>query len=386
MMSKLSDIFGRRIIYIIDVALFAIGSFVIVISDSFTIVLLGRAIQGFGAGGIFPVASATIGDTFPKEKQGSALGLIGMVFGLAFLVGPIIGGLMLKFFSWHAIFILNIPVALLLIILAYQTFPQHKNKIKFEFDWLGALMLVTFLVVFDISITNINTYDIINSVTSWKVWPFLLSAVVLFPLFYFYQRRKKNPLIEVHLLDSYKLRLLYILALGAGMLEGSFMFMPVMLKETFQYTTSAASFALMPLVCGMIVGSPAAGRMIDRTGPGVVIIFGTSLAAIALIMFGFLPFIKPVFFTASVLFGIGLSSLLGAPLRYIMNNETKQDDRATGQGLLSIVTHSGMIVSTAMIGAMGASFAGIRGFQDGFRTLALICLGLIFVAFLLKKK
>ena len=88
LMAKLSDALGRRSIYVADVTLFALGSLLVAAAPNFGLLLVGRAVQGLGAGGIFPVASAVIGDTFPPEKRGSALGLIGAVFGLAFLVGP----------------------------------------------------------------------------------------------------------------------------------------------------------------------------------------------------------------------------------------------------------------------------------------------------------
>ncbi|MCC7512650.1 MAG: MFS transporter, partial [Anaerolineae bacterium] len=90
LMAKLSDTFGRRSIYILDIVLFALGSLFVALAPAnlFAGLLFGRALQGLGAGGIFPVASAVIGDTFPPEKRGGALGLIGAVFGLAFLIGP----------------------------------------------------------------------------------------------------------------------------------------------------------------------------------------------------------------------------------------------------------------------------------------------------------
>ena len=95
LMAKLSDRMGRRFIYILDVALFGVGSFITAFSPSFEVLLIGRAIQGLGAGGIFPVASAFIGDTFPPENRGSALGIIGAVFGVAYIIGPILGGLLI---------------------------------------------------------------------------------------------------------------------------------------------------------------------------------------------------------------------------------------------------------------------------------------------------
>src|SRR5512140_3998761 len=110
LMAKLSDMFGRRSLYVLDVALFAFGSLLVAISPTFGVLLAGRAIQGLGAGGIFPVASAVIGDTFPPEQRGRALGLIGAVFGIAFLIGPIIGGVLLLF-GWPWLFLVNLPLA-----------------------------------------------------------------------------------------------------------------------------------------------------------------------------------------------------------------------------------------------------------------------------------
>ena len=102
LMAKLSDVSGRRSIYVLDVTLFGLGSLIVSLSHNFGMLLAGRALQGLGAGGIFPVASAVIGDTFPPEKRGSALGLIGAVFGLAFIIGPILGGILLKLLGWQS--------------------------------------------------------------------------------------------------------------------------------------------------------------------------------------------------------------------------------------------------------------------------------------------
>jgi len=113
--ARLSDIFGRRNIYMVSLGIFALGSLIVSTSKSFDTLLIGRAVQGFGASGIFPVASAVVGDIFPPEKRGQVLGLIGAVFGLAFLIGPIIAGILLNFFEWTVLFlILIISSAILL--------------------------------------------------------------------------------------------------------------------------------------------------------------------------------------------------------------------------------------------------------------------------------
>ncbi|MFS8637341.1 MAG: MFS transporter, partial [Gemmatimonadota bacterium] len=103
-MAKLSDARGRRSVYALAVSIFAAGSLLVALSRTFPMLIAGRVVQGLGAGGIFPVATAVIGDVFPVERRGRALGLIGAVFGLAFLLGPIIGGVLL-IFGWPFLFL-----------------------------------------------------------------------------------------------------------------------------------------------------------------------------------------------------------------------------------------------------------------------------------------
>lgn len=116
LMAKLSDRFGRRGVYILDVLLFMLGSLIVALARSYPVMIVGRAVQAAGAGGILPVAAAVIGDTFPAAKRGSALGLIGAVFGMAFLIGPVLAGFILKYASWHWLFLINLPIGLLLIL------------------------------------------------------------------------------------------------------------------------------------------------------------------------------------------------------------------------------------------------------------------------------
>ena len=157
LMAKLSDRTGRRTIYVLDVALFALGSLVVALSPNFAVLLIGRAMQGLGAGGIFPVASAVIGDTFPPEKRGGALGLIGAVFGLAFLIGPILGGILLGLFGWRSLFLVNLPIALIVIVLALATLPSTRPAERRPFDWIGMTVLGVLLASLAFGINQLDT-------------------------------------------------------------------------------------------------------------------------------------------------------------------------------------------------------------------------------------
>jgi MFS family permease len=386
LMAKLSDSYGRRYIYIIDVMLFAIGSLLIVFSWNFELLLIGRAIQGFGAGGIFPVASAVIGDTFPKEKQGSALGMIGAVFGLAFILGPIIGGVLLMF-SWHLIFAINIPISIVIIFFSIKFLPKKKASIIKEFDFKGLLLLTAILSGFSYGVNRLDTKELLQSIYGFHVLPFLMIPIILIPFFYLTEKKAINPIINLSLLKSKQLIVTYIVAFGAGISETSAMFMPAMAKELFQISNSEASFMLIPMVLTMFAGAPATGKIIDKYGARIAIHGGTLLLTIGLIIIAALSHTIAGFYTGGAFIGFGLAALLGAPLRYIINRECPGEIRAAGQGIVTISTSSGQIIAAALIGALIASLGGtIAGFKLAFTTLSVISLLIFFAAFNLKKQ
>lgn len=106
-------------------------------SHTFEYLLIGRAIQGFGASGIFPVANALVGDLFPVEKRGRILGLIGAVFGLAFMIGPFLAGTLLLYFQWHVLFIINLPISFILIYYSFKVLPSKSVMGVNRIDWGG---------------------------------------------------------------------------------------------------------------------------------------------------------------------------------------------------------------------------------------------------------
>ncbi len=385
-MARLSDLHGRRWIYISGVALFAAGSGVIVLSTSYAMVLAGRAVQGFGAGGIFPVATAVIGDAFPKEKQGSALGLIGAVFGLAFIIGPVIGGLLLML-GWHWVFAVNLPIAVLIVFFSLRLVPLRSAARTASFDWKGMSLLIAALAALALGINHIDVKKIQESLFSPGVLPFLGTAVVLFPAFYVLERRVAEPTVNPRLLTTRQLLTANLIALGAGVGEVAVLFIPAFAKASFGLSDSAASFMLMPLVVALLFGAPVAGRMLDRVGSRRVLLFGTSLLTAGLLLFSLAASSRTGFYCGEALIGLGLSALLGAPLRYIMNRETEPHERASGQAVLTIFTSTGQIVSAALVGALVAGLGGgMGGLRSAFLSLGFLSVILILLTFRLKTR
>ena len=387
LMAKLSDVFGRRTIYVLDVSLFAFGSLIVALSPALPVMLVGRAVQGLGAGGVFPVASAVIGDTFPPEKRGSALGLIGAVFGIAFLVGPIIAGVVLYFLSWHWLFVVNLPIAAIVIVMALRTLPGARPTQQREFDLLGMAILAVLLASLTFGINQLDTAHVGSSLATLNVWPFLLLAAVLVPVFVFVESRTVNPLIRLSLFKSRQVSLISLVAVGAGLGEASLVFVPVLVVSAFGVTSSTASFMLLPAVLAMAVGSPTAGRMLDRRGSRVVLLAGTLLTMAGMFVVAFLSTNIVFFYVAAILVGLGLGALLGAPLRYVMLNESPASERASAQGIMTLNSSMGQLLGGAVVGAVAASLGGgVSGYTTAFLVVGLVMLVMVLLTAGLKSR
>lgn len=389
LMAKLSDRYGRRSIYLLDVVLFGLGSLLVALSPStmFGFMLFGRALQGFGAGGIFPVASAVIGDTFPPEKRGGALGLIGAVFGLAFLVGPILGGVILTLASWQGLFLINIPIAILVMILGFWVLPTQRPDTQPSFDWGGVLSLSLLLGAFAFGLNQIDTGNFLESLFSLNVWPFLLAAFVLLIVFIQFEKRSGDPILRLGLFTSRQSVLASALAAGAGIGEVSMVFIPALAIAALpgMVNKHTASYLLMPVVLALAIGSPLVGRFLDRYGSKAIVTVGTALLALGALALSSWSTVFWLFITAGIVIGLGLSALLGAPVRYIMLNEAAASERTSAQGAIALFTSLGQLISSALVGAIAASAGGgIPGYSAAYLSIGILAVILVVITFGLK--
>ncbi len=379
-LAKFSDRIGRRPVYLLSLVLFAAGSAAAAAAPSFGVLLLGRVLQGFGAGGIFPVASAVVGDTFPEERRGFALGMIGAVFGLAFILGPIAGALLLQL-GWQWIFLINLPLAALVLALGWMTLPDTKAAERRSFDALGLLLLTLLLGGMTIGTSALDATRLWESLTTLQVWPFLLLAVVTAPLFWWAEHRATDPLLRPSLLGTRQLNLAHAITAGAGLGEGVIVFLPSLAVAAFGVAESTASYMTLPVVLAMAVGSPVAGRLLDKIGAKVVIVAGTALLGAGMLLLGLLGATLWIYYVACVLIGLGLASLLGAPIRYIMLAEAPPEDRAAAQGAVTVFTGVGQLLSGALVGALAASAGGgAAGYQFAYVVCAAIAGVLLLLA------
>lgn len=384
-LSKLSDIQGRRSIYILSLILFAIGSGVVSISDDLRILLAGRAIQGFGASGIFPVAAATIADVYPVEKRGRALGMLGAVFGIAFIIGPILAGTILHYSSWNTIFLINLPFAFILIIFAIFVLPGKPQEEKPSFNGKGILMLVTVLFSFSFGLNNLDATRLAESFFSWTVLPFLLLVLIVLPLLIRHERTQKNPFISIELFASKQLRLVGIIAFGLGLFQSSIVFIPKLAVQLFEVSPSKASFMLIPLVLATAIVPPVSGRLLEVIGSRMIIFTGLVIAVVSLVLFSLLSGNIYLFYIASGCLGFGLA--IRASLKYALLNETGAKERASALGMLMILIAVGELTGAALIGVIITGSKSIAaGFGYAFLLLTFLTAILVVLSLFLKKR
>ncbi len=372
-MSKLSDSYGRRSIYTLCVALFGMGSLLAIVAPSFVVFLLARAIQAIGAGGIFPVATAAIADRVPLERRGSALGLLGAIWGLAAILGPNLGGILTHFFSWHWIFAANVPLAIVVIALAQRNVPGPAAHRRGPLDVAGIAVLAVGLLGIMVGLTRLDVHAarLGNGVVFGALAVSALAFLAIVPI----ERRAKEPVIAPQLFAGRQLVLTYGLEVLIGLLEGALFFIPAALVAAagVNYAAAGAISALGALMFVAVI--PLAGRALDAFGSRAVLLCGALLTAAGLALFALTQATLPLASFSIALAGVGFGALLGAPTRYIITNEVPSSMRGTAVGLLSVFLIIGQIFGASLAGGIvGANIDDVTGYRDAYLAFAGIAL------------
>ena len=380
-MAKFSDFWGRKKIFILDVILFGIGSCLIAASINIESIFLGRIIQGFGCGGLFPVAGAFIGDAFPLDERGKALGIIGSVFGISAIGGPLVGAALIPF-GWNWCFTINIPISIVLIIFAYYILPEFDDKRKLKIDYLGIIVLSLLAVFLAYGLNQIDSSNFINSLLSLNVAPFLILFIVLIPIFLKVEKMATESIVPIHMLKNKDIAIACIETLCYGIIYSSAIFIPSLVILSMGLNDQYASLMLIPILGANAVAAPVLGKILDSAGSRKIMAIGTLILGFGLIAIAIYPNNFILFIIAGCLIGVGMVTIIGAPLRYIVLSEAKPQERGAGQAIVNMLSSAGQLIGGALIGGIIASFYGILGY-----TISLILAAVVaFIAFLFTLK
>ncbi len=386
LLAKLADRYGPRSIYITSVAFFAAGSLLLVIAESSWMLYFGRGLQGFGAGGIFPAAAAVIGARLTPAERGPALGVLGMVWGVAFIAGPILGGIFLRF-SWHWLFAINLPIAAILIAGAIRMLPSGSKPEPLPFDKKGMAMLMVAATALITSVSSIDTKAAVESMTSPLVGGSFLLFLGFVLVFWQVEKRANDPIVRPALFESSQITKCCLISLGTSAVQSGSIFLPALLVAALDVAPADSAFLLLPGVVAATFAAPVFGRMINTVGTRAILVGGQILQLGALYIYAFTELTIVTFLFASIISGIGSSALVGAPVRYIVLAETGNHDRAAAQGLLSVVSSIGRLLGASVVGAVATSMGGgVIGYQGAFTGLVVLGILIFFVCASLKSK
>jgi MFS family permease len=211
--------------------------------------------------------------------------------------------------------------------------------------------------------------------------------MILLPLFILVEQRAVDPILHLRLFKSRQLLLASLLSAGAGLTESGVVFIPALAVASFAVTESTASFLLIPLVLALAIGAPLAGRFLDKAGSKLVVMGGTTMITTGILGLSFFSQTWVLFIAANIITGLGMAALLGAPLRYIMLNEARPEDRTVAQGLITILTGVGQLVSGALVGAIAASAGGgVPGYSAAFALLGSMAVVMVLLSLGLKSR
>src|SRR5688572_20577290 len=261
---KLSDIYGRKPIFMIGIVIFLIGSALSGLSQSMGMLIVFRGIQGIGAGALFPVALAIIGDMFTPQERGKYQGLFGAVFGIAFIVGPLVGGFLTEQVSWHWIFYVNIPIGIISLIVIQRLLPTIKTpKATKNFDILGGVIFTIAITFLLIGLTN-KQFGAWDELT---VGGFILAGIVGIFLFILAEARAKEPIIPLDLFRNRTYASSMVSTFFASFaFFGAIIFLPRWFQFVHGFSPTNSGLAALPLMVGLIFSSIVSGLIVSRTG------------------------------------------------------------------------------------------------------------------------
>ena len=309
---KFGDVLGRRNLFLIAIALFTIASIGCAFAGDFTQLIIWRAVQGLGGGGLMILSQAIIADIVPASERGKYLGPLGAVFGLSAVGGPLLGGFFVDHLTWQWAFYINIPVGIAAFAIAWFTLKLPNKKATQPIDILGVIFLSAFttcLIFFtDFGGDAEHGWD---SIVTWMFGIGMLAAALLFVLV---ESKAKDPIIPLSLFKNrtFVNATLIGLTLGLGMFS-AIGFVPTFLQMSSGTSAAASGLLMIPMMVGLIGTSIVSGIAITKTGKYKMFpILGTLITAAAMIAFTTLSADTPIWLICVFLFffGAGLGLIM----------------------------------------------------------------------------
>ncbi len=352
---KLSDLFGRRPVFLFGIGVFMFGSILSGIAGQMWELVGARGVQGLGAGALFPIAMAVIGDLFAPSERGRYQGLFGAVFGLSSIVGPAVGGLITDTIGWPFVFFVNLPVGALVLVTVRRYLPlYHLSGNRPRIDYPGAALFAGALVPILVGLTNKQSADWGDPSVGGLIG---LGAVLLVAMLWV-ESRTAEPIIPVGLFRnrSFSVSVASVFLASAGFLTAA-VFLPRWFQVVGGSPATVSGYEMLPLLGGVIISATASGQIVSRTGRTRPLVFASMLtlaAGLALLTQLRADTPLPVLWAWMLVTGLGVGPML-AVFPLIVQNSVPVSQLGAATSSVSFFQQVGGSVSLAITGTVFAT-------------------------------
>jgi EmrB/QacA subfamily drug resistance transporter len=318
---KLGDLYGRKIVLQAAIVIFLVGSALCGLSQSMTELILFRALQGLGAGGLIVVTLAVVGDIIPPRQRGRYQGYFGAVFGVSTVIGPLLGGFFVDNLSWRWIFYVNLPIGVVAWLVIAAAFHAHHVRLRHQIDFLGAAMLAG-------GLASVVLFTSLGGTTypwaSWQIISLIVASIVLLPAFVVVESRAAEPILPLSLFRNQTFRTTSAIGFIVGFaLFGAVTYLPLYLQVTKGASPTRSGLQLTPLVTGLLITSIISGQLITRMGRYRIFpIIGTALMAVGMFLLAQLQVSTSLWVATfdSFVLGLGLGMVMQVLVLAVQNS------------------------------------------------------------------
>ena len=352
---KISDLYGRKLLFQIAIITFVVGSLLAGFSQNIEQLIGFRAVQGLGGGGLMSLALAVIGDIIPPRERGRYQGYFAAVFGTSSVLGPVLGGFFADGPGWQWIFFINVPIGLVALVITSAALKMQHVRREHSIDYFGAALVVGSVSSFLLYTAWAGPDLGWDSVTGIGL---LVAGVVLAVAFVLVELRAKEPIIPMRLFRNsiFSIANLFGFLIGIAMF-GSMIFIPVYLQVVDGMSPTQSGLAMLPMVVGIFSTSITAGRMMSRNGRYKIYpILGASVVIVALVMLSQLTSSSPYWYAGLSMYVLGAG--LGFTMQIlitVVQNSVERSDIGVATSSVTFFRQMGGSFGTALFGAILSS-------------------------------